>query len=97
MRMPRIDRSRLVEEDLLAIAEWIAQSNPNAARRWLNDIESKFELLARHPSIGEAVSHLHPGWRRISHGPYVIFFEPLADGVVLQRVLHGACSIDDLL
>ena len=103
MRMPRIDRSRLVEEDLLAIAEWIAQNNASAARHWLNDIESKFELLARHPSIGESVSHLNAGWRRISHGQYVIFFEPRAmpHGVRIVATCspnrRHAFEIDDLV
>jgi plasmid stabilization system protein ParE len=47
--------------------------------------------------MGEAVHHLHAGWRRISHGKYVIFFEPLDDGIAVQRVLHGARKIENLL
>jgi toxin ParE1/3/4 len=95
--MPRVDRPRLVEEDLLTIADWIARDNPVAARRWLDEVEAKFILLAQQPSMGEAVNHLHDGWRRISHGTYVIFFEPLDDGIVVQRVLHGARKIENLL
>jgi toxin ParE1/3/4 len=94
--MARVDRSRLAEADLLAIAEYIARDNPTAASRWLDRIEEKFLLLARQPYMGEAVDHIRPGLRRFSHGNYLIFYEPRETGVCLIRVLHGARRIEDL-
>jgi toxin ParE1/3/4 len=94
--MARVDRFRRAEEDLLAIAEYIARDNPSAATRWLDQIEEKLLLLASNPYLGEAVDHLHPGLRRFSHCNYVIFYEPRDTGIGLIRVLHGARRIEDL-
>ena len=45
--MARVDRFRRAEEDLLAIAEYIARDNPIAAAHWLDQIEAKLLLLER--------------------------------------------------
>jgi toxin ParE1/3/4 len=94
--MARVDRFRRAEEDLLAIAEYIARDNPTAAVRWLDHIEEKLSLLAKYPMIGEAVYNIRPGLRRFSHGKYLIFYEPHENGICLVRVLHGARKIEDL-
>lgn len=93
--MARVDRFRRAEEDILAIAEHIAQDNPTAAARWLDQIEQKFLLLAQQPYMGEAVDYLRPGLRRVTHGDYLIFYEPRETGIGLVRVLHGARRIED--
>jgi plasmid stabilization system protein ParE len=49
------------------------------------------------PHLGEAVDQLRPGLRRITHGSYLIFYEPQPFGIALVRVLHGARKIEDLL
>jgi toxin ParE1/3/4 len=95
--MARVDRFRRAEEDLLAIAEYIARDSPMAAARWLEQVEKKLELLATHPLLGEAVDHLHPNLRRFTHGSYLIYYEPQPLGITLVRVLHGARRIEDLL
>jgi plasmid stabilization system protein ParE len=71
--MPRIDRFRRAEEDLLAIANHIALDNRAAAAKWLDKIEATLSLLASHPLIGEPVDHLRPGLRRFCHGNYLAF------------------------
>jgi plasmid stabilization system protein ParE len=38
------------EADLLAVVEFIAQDNPNAAREWLRSIHERCDRLAQHPS-----------------------------------------------
>ena len=94
--MARVDRFRRAEEDLLAIAEYIARDNPSAAARWLDQIEGKLLVLAMQPYMGEAVDHIRPGLRRFTHGKYLIFYEPQETGIGLVRVLHGARKIEDL-
>ncbi len=94
--MARVDRFRQAEEDLLAIAEYIARDNPTAAARWLDQIERKLDLLAKQPYMGEAVDHIRPGLRRFTHGNYLIFYEPRESGIGLVRVLHGARKIEDM-
>jgi len=94
--MARVDRFRRAEEDILAIAEYIARDNPSAASRWLDQIEEKLTLLAKQPFMGEAVDHIRPGLRRSSHGRYLLFYEPRENGIGLVRVLDGARRIEDL-
>jgi plasmid stabilization system protein ParE len=50
--MSRARFSADAEADLLAIVEFIAQDNPNAARDWLRSIRERCELLAQHPLTG---------------------------------------------
>lgn len=81
---------------LIVFAGHIAEDNPSAAARWLDQIEEKFLLLAKQPYMGEAVDHIRPGLRRFTHGNYLIFYEPRETGIGLVRVLHGARKIEDL-
>jgi toxin ParE1/3/4 len=94
--MPRVYRFRQAEEDLLAIARFIAQDNPSAASRWLDEVERILSLVATQPLMGEAVDRLRPGLRRILHGNYLLFYEPLEDGIGLVRVVHGSRQIEKL-
>jgi toxin ParE1/3/4 len=94
--MAHVSRFREAEEDLLAIAEYIAHDNPMAAAKWLDMIERTLSLLASHPLVGEKVDRIRPGLRRFCQGNYLIFYEPRDDGIVLVRVLHGSRRIEDL-
>ena len=94
--MARVDRFRQAEEDLLAISAHIARDNPSATARWLDQIELKFDLLAKYPYMGEAVNHIRPGLRRFTHGKYLILYEPRESGIGLVRILHGARKIEGL-
>jgi toxin ParE1/3/4 len=44
--------------------------------------------------MGRERNELVPGLRSFPIGRYMIFYEPLPDGVVIVRVLHGARDID---
>ena len=81
--------------DLEAIAGYIQQHNPDAAHRFLIVAEKTFSLLASQPLLGEA--YPHPKFselrfctlgRRFRN--YVVFYRPIAEGVEIVRVLHGA-------
>ena len=95
--MSRARFSADVEADLLAIVEFIAQDNPNAAREWLRSIRERSDLLAQQPLTGES----RPGFgvagcRSVSVGVYVIFFRPMPGGVEIARILHGSRDLGNL-
>ncbi len=94
--MARVDRFWQVEEDLLSIAQFIARDKPTAAARWLNEIEEKFSLLAQQPYMGEAAEHIRTSLRRVTHGNYVIYYEPRDSGILFVRILHGTRKIEDI-
>jgi toxin ParE1/3/4 len=94
--MGSVDRFRQAEEDLLSIAEFIARDNPSVAVRWMDDIEAVLVRIAQQPYMGEAVNHIRPGLRRVTHGNYAIYYEPRDAGILLVRILHGTRKIEDL-
>ncbi|MBL8827289.1 MAG: type II toxin-antitoxin system RelE/ParE family toxin [Planctomycetaceae bacterium] len=71
--------------------EHIAADNPAAAYDWLVTLEELFGTLASQPLLGERYQSRRWGpLRRFCHGNYVIYYRPIAEGVDILRVVHGA-------
>jgi toxin ParE1/3/4 len=94
--MPTVQRTRLANEDLVAIALHIAQANPIAASDWLDTIEQKCRLLASMPEMGRLRPELAADLRSWAVGEYVIFYQPTFDGIVVVRVLHGSRDLPSM-
>ena len=78
-------------QDLDDILDFIAKNNPSAALRVVDSLERKCQLLAQFPQMGHARDDLLPGLRSFSTvAHYVIFYQLIADGIKILRVLHGA-------
>jgi toxin ParE1/3/4 len=84
------------EADLDDIWEHIAEDNPDAADKVLDDIGERCAMLAQFPMIGTSRDELFPALRSLAVGHYVIFYLPLDDGIDVVRVLHGKRNIDAL-
>lgn len=76
---------------------YVAQDNETAADNLIDEIESTLGLLARNPRLGQSVEQYRAELRRFTVGNYLLFYEPLDDGIRLVRFLHGARRMDDLL
>ena len=61
--MPDIRRTAQADEDLIDLWFYIAQDNPGAADRLLDEIEDKFLLLAANPQLGPARPDIAPDCR----------------------------------
>jgi len=94
--MARLRRTSDARNDLTAIWLYIAQDNLPAADRLMDEIDRTLELLLSFPLMGEAVSQLRTGVRRVMVGNYQLFYEQTADGIRLLRVYHAARRIEDL-
>lgn len=94
--MAHIRRSSDARNDLIAIWAYIAQKNPSAADKLIEEIDRDLVRLLRFPLLGEAVHHLRPGIRRVIVGNYQLFYEPTKEGIHLLRVYHSSRSIEDL-
>lgn len=90
----RIELSERAGTDLLGIYRYVAKRNPSAAEAVLTEIDRKFDLLKNFPLIGRDRSALRPGIRSILAHRYPIFYELIADRVVVVRVLDGRRDID---
>jgi toxin ParE1/3/4 len=94
--MAAVFRTSEAEADLTEIAFHIAEQNPEAADRWLDLIEEKCQTLSRMPEMGRKRFDLATGLRSLAVNNYVIFYRPVANGIHVIRVLHGARDIPSL-
>ena len=92
--MSRVTRRPHAEADILEIWGYIAEDSVVAADRWVDKLDEKFALWDTQPMMGRAREELSPGIRSLAFGRYVVFFQPVPDGIDVVRVLHGSRDID---
>lgn len=92
--MARVTRRPQAEADVLEIWDYIAEDSVIDADRWVHRLDEKLSLWATQPLMGRTRDELAAGIRSIAFGRYVIFFQPLPDGIDVVRVLHGSRDID---
>lgn len=88
--MNEIRVSNRAEADLCEIWLQIAQDNLHAADRLRESVVASFQILADFPGIGQTCDDLSAGLRCSPVGRYIIFFRPMAGGIEVIRVVHGA-------
>jgi toxin ParE1/3/4 len=86
------------DQDLIRIGAGIAHDNPMAALRWIDAIEAVCGLLATQPRMGQRIKTKQFGEvRRHSAGNYLVYYRPIADGIEILTVVHGARDLGKLL
>ncbi|MGB8817375.1 MAG: type II toxin-antitoxin system RelE/ParE family toxin [Rhizobiaceae bacterium] len=93
----RLVRSQFADNDIESIADYIAQDNPNAALRWIDDIEEKLNAIAETPKLGAHRPEIMEDLRTVALGKYIICYRPIVGGAEILRVFHGARQWQDLL
>ena len=84
-------------EDLEAIGDYIAAENPIRAVSFVSEIEAVCARVADQPRACRRRDDLARGLRQAIHGRYLILFTEDPEGVVIERVVHGARRLEDLL
>lgn len=92
--MPRVTRRPAAEADILEIWAFIAEDSLVEADLWVDRLDEKLVLWATQPTMGRNRDEVSPGIRSLVFGRYVVFFEPLSDGIDVVRVLHSSRDID---
>jgi toxin ParE1/3/4 len=64
------------------------------ATRFIGAIQAHFEPLRHFPLSGPNRDRLAPGLRVTFHSPYAIYYKPLAEALVIVRVIHGARDVE---
>jgi plasmid stabilization system protein ParE len=98
--MARILRAPLARNDLLDIWATIADGSSAAtADSFLVRIYGALDRLSQSPYIGRERAEFAGSPRSIVVRPYVIFYEPLAEGggIAVWRVIHGARTLEPLV
>lgn len=94
--MKRLTFSPAARADLLAIAGYIVEDNPERALSFVAELEEKAAEAAERPGSFPARDEVAPGLRSVTHGRYLLFFRDLAEEVRIVRVLHGARDLPRL-
>jgi toxin ParE1/3/4 len=81
------------EESRIDIWGYVARENPDAADRLLERIDKKCRLYATQPQMGSLRPDLGRHVRCFPVGNYVVIYRPIADGIVVLLVVHGARDI----
>lgn len=93
--MPRIRFAGSAESDLLELWLTIAEENLVAADESLDIIQATVTLLATQPEMGRSRPELANGLRSFpTRTPYIIFYLPEKEGLLVIRVLHHARDVD---
>lgn len=102
--MTRIVRRRASRQDLVDAYRYYArEAGLVVADRFLAQAEASFTRLAGMPGIGAPFEHEHPALADVRYFPlsrfkkYLVFYRPIAGGIEVLRVLHGARDIHSIL
>jgi toxin ParE1/3/4 len=103
--MKRVTTTPEADQDLVEIALYTATSQQSieAARAFVWMLKDKFLLLAENLDLGRSRDEI-TGVRTASPHPlrsfpvnkYVVFYEPMEDGVRILRVLHASRDTTNL-
>ena len=87
--MTSLVRSAQFDIDLYDIWHQIARRHRPTADSVIEKIEEVIELAVAFPGMGTPVPHLGIGLRRLTSGPFLIFYRVDGDTLNLLRVLDG--------
>lgn len=84
--------------DLVGIAEFISQHNPQRAISFVDELLDRCVLLGDTPRAYALVQrYKNYGIRRCINGDYLIFYRISEDFLEIIHILHGARNYDNLL
>jgi toxin ParE1/3/4 len=85
------------ENDIDNIASYIAVDNPERAVSFAIEIRQRFRVIAERPLSFPEKAEWGRGKRSSLIGKYHILFEVKDEVVQIQRVMHGARDIGNLI
>ncbi len=83
--------------DLEAIGDYIALDDPQRAVSFIDEMTTVCTRIAERPRAFQRRDDLARGARQAVHGQYLILFTIGDDTVVIERILHGARRLEDLI
>lgn len=92
----RIVHGKDVFAELVNLSFYIAQDNEDAAQRFLTACDESFLFLANNSQVGATRTFRDPSlrdvrmWRVKGFEKYLIFYQPLSDGIKILHVVHSA-------
>jgi len=101
----RLKLSRFVEGDLEAIADFIAEDNPERAVSFIRQVRQQIIEIGKHPLLYQVRPEIGEGARLAVLGHYVVLFRVIAATVRpvvartvrIERVVYGGRDLPQLL
>lgn len=66
-------------------------------RKYLDDLDKKFGLLAKNPLLGRRCDNIREGYSRFEYISHIIFYMQEKDFIVISRVIHQSRDVKALL
>jgi toxin ParE1/3/4 len=85
------------EADLLAIAAYIAEHDPDRALSFVGRLREHCAALGAHPELGRPRSEFGEGVRGLWEKPYVLLYRITPDVVEILAIVHGARDLPAVL
>ncbi len=95
--MSQVLHTELAKLDLLEIWAYIAEDNPNAADKLLDNIDEACALLGANPKLGQARPDIATGMRYLPLKNYLILYQEQPTGIEVVRVIHGSRDLHALM
>lgn len=96
--MRKLRFSEKAEADLESIGDYLVERNATVAVRFIREIRTRCSHLIQFPYSHPILKGYEvPGFRRLVHQQYLIFYVVRDDAVEIVRVIHGAREYSELL
>lgn len=89
--------SRKAEDDLEAIADYIAQDNPVRAVSFVKELRKQCVAIGQFPNAHTRFLELGQDARIMPYKNYVVLYRVLDDSVSIERIIQGARDILNLI
>jgi len=81
--------TKAAKRDLVEIARYTLERwGDQQRRRYLSQLDARFQWLAHNPTLGLDSAHIKAGYRRYVEGRHVIFYRVARGRTEIIRVLH---------
>ena len=82
--------SKAAERDLRELYRYgVLTFGLAAADRYYDGLEERFEEIAKHPRLYQAVDAIRPGYRCSVYGVHSLYYRETPEGVAIVRILRG--------
>ena len=101
--MSTIHWRRGVDDDVLELARYLIEQSEEAARRFVDAVQTTLKDLAQMPGMGSRKDFDDPelsevrSWRVEGFSNHLIYYFPLSDGIDVLAIMHGARDVESLL
>jgi toxin ParE1/3/4 len=89
--------SRKAEDDLEAVADYIAQDNPVRALSFVQELRKHCMTIGQFPNTFTRFVELGEDARIMTYKNYVVLYRVLNDAVPIERIIQGARDIVNLI